>query len=146
MLYERIREISKKYCGSNSRLASLLNIKQSTFSQYFNEKRQDNLWPLLPQILELFPEVNREWLYHGEGEITKGVDPAFMKLQLENEILLHQLDQAKKELSEADQSIKNKEDELNEERRLNKKLINRLLLEGSPQHGSEVGHTDEAAV
>ncbi|WP_279086488.1 hypothetical protein, partial [Bilophila wadsworthia] len=42
-----------------------------TFNGYLSEKRQDNLWPLLPKILVLYPELSRDWLYFGEGQMLK---------------------------------------------------------------------------
>lgn len=35
------------------------------------EQRQHNLWPLLPQILEAFPHLSRQWLYFGDGPMLK---------------------------------------------------------------------------
>lgn len=131
MLYQRVKEVAQKCCGSDSRLASLLNIKQNTFSQYLNESRQDKLWPYLDKILKLFPEINRYWLYHGEGDMLGTTLPPIFETQKEKEELLQRLE-----------ILENK---LEEERTLNKKLVNRLLIEGSPQHGSEVGQTGEVA-
>ncbi len=68
-LYERVKAIAKKYCGSDKSLSELLRLRQNTFSYYLSPKSQNNLWPLLPKILEIFPEVNRNWLYFGEGEM-----------------------------------------------------------------------------
>lgn len=131
MLYQRVKEISRKYCGSDSHLAALLNIKQNTFSQYLNESRQAKLWPFLDKILELFPEINRYWLYHGEGDMLGSSVPLFTEMQKEKEILQKKLEEM--------------ENKLEEERTINKKLINRLLLEGSPQVDSGEGQTGEVA-
>lgn len=70
-LFNRIKEISKHFTGSDKALAEKLGFKQATFSGYLNEKRQDNLWPLLPRILSLFPSLSREWLYFDEGPMLK---------------------------------------------------------------------------
>ncbi|MEI3478555.1 MAG: hypothetical protein V8Q84_04900 [Bilophila sp.] len=70
-LFNRIKEISKYFTGSDKALAEKLGFKQATFSGYLNEKRQDNLWPLLPKILLLFPSLSRDWLYFGEGPMLK---------------------------------------------------------------------------
>lgn len=67
-LFERIKEVSE-LVGSATKLASRLSVAQTTFNGYLNAKRQDNLWPLLPKILELFPDLSRDWLYFGEGEM-----------------------------------------------------------------------------
>lgn len=73
-LFERIKQIAG-LAGSETKLASRLNLPQTTFNGYLKPSRQDNLWPLLPKILELFPQVNREWLYFGEGEMTGETSP-----------------------------------------------------------------------
>lgn len=70
-LFKRIKEISKHFTSSDKALAEKLGFKQATFSGYLNEKRQDNLWPILPSILELFPSLSRDWLYFGEGSMFK---------------------------------------------------------------------------
>ena len=70
-LFERVRKIAKYFTGSDKALAEKLGFKQQTFCGYFNEKRQDNLWPVLPKILALFPTIQRDWLYFGEGTMLK---------------------------------------------------------------------------
>ncbi len=70
-LFNRIKKIAKNFTGSDKALAEKLGFKQATFSGYLNEKRQDNLWPILPKILELFPTIQRDWLYFGEGPMLK---------------------------------------------------------------------------
>lgn len=74
-LFERVKLIAKHYAGSDKALASCLGLKQPTFFGYLNERRQDALYPLLPKILELYPQVRRDWLYFGEGEMT-GTGPS----------------------------------------------------------------------
>ena len=69
-LFERIKLVAKTK-GSVKKLAFELNIPQTTFNGYLSEKRQDNLWPLLPKILVLYPELSRDWLYFGEGQMLK---------------------------------------------------------------------------
>lgn len=70
-LFERVKQVAG-LSGSETKLANRLNLPQTTFNGYLKPARQDNLWPLLPKILELFPQVNRDWLYFGEGEMTEG--------------------------------------------------------------------------
>lgn len=126
MLFLRVKKISQNFCGTPTVLAKQLGLQPPTFLGYLNEKRQDNLWPLLPKILELLPQVSRTWLYFGEGEMLKTDMTTTSPLDMMREIA----------------ELKN---ELKDEQAINKKLINRLLLEGSPQHGSEGGQTGEAA-
>lgn len=73
-LFQRIRRISTELSGSASKLASRLHLPQTTLNGYLSEKRENNLWPLLPQILEIYPQISRDWLYFGEGEmlLTQG--------------------------------------------------------------------------
>ena len=68
-LFQRVRTLAKTKAGSAKKLGELLGKSQPVFQGYLNETRQNNLWPLLPQILELFPDVSRDWLYFGEGEM-----------------------------------------------------------------------------
>lgn len=70
-LYQRVRTIAKEVAGSETKLAPLIGVHQRTFNGYLKESREHNLWPLLPKILEVFPQVSREWLYFSEGEMLK---------------------------------------------------------------------------
>ncbi len=70
-LFKRIRILALEMTGSVARLAAKINIPQTTFNGYLNEKRQHNLWPLLPKLLELYPQVSRKWLYFGEGDMLQ---------------------------------------------------------------------------
>lgn len=74
LLFERVKRAAKKYFGSDKGLAEALGIPQSTFSAWLNEKREANLWPHLSSIMALCPEVSRDWLYFGEGEMLLGED------------------------------------------------------------------------
>lgn len=71
-LFERVKKAGKLFCSSDSGMAAAIGEKQSTFAGYLNKKRQNNLWPLLPRILEAFPRLSRHWLYFGEGPMTIG--------------------------------------------------------------------------
>ena len=74
-LFERVRRISAEIAGSQKKLAELLGIAPNTFQGYLKSEREDNLWPVLPQILGLYPQVSREWLYFDEGEMYGGGGP-----------------------------------------------------------------------
>ena len=71
-LFQRIKKATKAMALSDSAMAAALGMKQSTFSGYLNQKRQHNLWPLLPQILKAFPQISRQWLYFEEGPMVIG--------------------------------------------------------------------------
>lgn len=71
-LFERVRAIANEIAGSQTKLALALGLKQETFCGYLKETRQDNLWPILPRILEIYPDISREWLYFNEGAMVAG--------------------------------------------------------------------------
>lgn len=71
-LFERIAKIAREVAGSQARLAEKINVNPRTFQGYVQAGRQDNLWPLLPDILDNYPNINREWLYFDEGEMLGG--------------------------------------------------------------------------
>ena len=97
-LFERVKKIAKNFAGSDAALAKKLGYKQQTFFGYLNEKRQDNL------------ELNRDWLYFGEGEMLTSDAPA-----------------EKAAASDCQRRISELEAELREERALNRRLTERLL-------------------
>lgn len=109
-LFQRVRILAKNKAGSVKALAEKLGKGQSRFNAYLNEQRQNNLWPLLPSILELYPDVSRDWLYFGEGEMIAAANPTpeqFSELQHENQQLRNELEALKKELSETNRLYKN---------------------------------------
>lgn len=70
-LFQRIKELAVKCAGSETKLALALGLAQSRFNKYMNTKSQRNLWEYLPKILRLYPQLSRDWLYFGEGEMLK---------------------------------------------------------------------------
>ena len=113
-LFERVKKIAKHFAGSDTALAKKLGYRQQTFFGYLNEKRQDNLWPILPHILKLFPELSRDWLYFGEGTMLASNKPT----------------QAAVSSDDCQKRIAELEAELKEERALNRRLTERLLEMG----------------
>lgn len=119
-LYERVKILAKIRAKSVSALSEKLGIAQTTFNGYLKESRQSNLWEILPQILKLYPDVNRDWLYFGEGEM---------------------LDKSEKASPETIQELKAKiqelEQELSETNKINRQLTARLLIEGTPEKDAD---------
>ena len=74
MLYKRIKKLAKARGITQPALGENLGLHGRTFQAYLTEQRQDNLWPYLQKILEKYPEISRDWLYFGEGEMLR--DPA----------------------------------------------------------------------
>lgn len=132
--------MSSSVVGSQKRLAKLLNIPQNTFQGYLKIERQDNLWPLLPLILKVVPQVSREWLYFGEGDmlIAKRTDQQSMPPEWGNSDALHMLENIQQKLDTLEQ-------ELAEERRLNRQLTTRLLVDGVGDKGDAKNIIGKAA-
>lgn len=76
LLFQRVRLISEKFAGSQANLGRELGLHERTFQNYLKEDRQDNLWPWLGKICEIYPQIRREWLWWGEGEMLKSDPPA----------------------------------------------------------------------
>lgn len=68
-LFERIKIIIAHSGDSQATVARHLGVTQQGFNQWLTAKSQKNLWEHLPKILELFPQISRNWLYFGEGEM-----------------------------------------------------------------------------
>lgn len=75
-LYKRVKQLSKRVAGSEAKLAAILGLRQNQFNGYLNPVSQRNLWEHLPAILTAFPDVRRDWLFFGEGEMLKSDTPA----------------------------------------------------------------------
>lgn len=159
-LFERVKQLIKIIGIKDKDLAEELGLKQSTFAGYLNSRRQHNLWPLLPRILEAYPEISRQWLYFGEGPASFGRPYAqtgrpagirriigMAEQMVEDcdgnwgELLRVILGRAKEQAEndpEAAEKLARLEAELAEERALNRKLTARLLIDG----GDKAGATD----
>ena len=70
-LFKRIRFFSKSQKIPLARLAEHIGVSPQTFNTWFAEKSQRNLWEHLQKILDLYPELSREWLYFGEGPMLR---------------------------------------------------------------------------
>ncbi len=163
-LFERVKQVAKIININEKDLAAELGIKPSTFAGYLNARRQDNLWPILPRILELYPEISRQCLYFEEGPPSFGRAYAqtgrpvgqrriigMAEQMVEEcdgnwgELLRVILGQAK-EQAENDPQLAEKvaylERELDAERKLNRQLTTKLFIDG----GDKAGATDTGKV
>jgi hypothetical protein len=70
-LYERVEAIIRRMARSRAHLARQLTIKPTTFNSWFSRDHQDNLWPVLFDILKLYPYISRDWLFFDEGLMLK---------------------------------------------------------------------------
>lgn len=116
-LFERIRLISKERKVPLSRIAAHLGQSQQNFNKWFDAKTQRRFWEHLPAILELFPDVRPEWLYMGQ-------EPAFQ------DGTCAERTPSKESLAALEAENAKLRQELDEERAINRKLLNRLLLDG----------------
>ena len=69
--FQRIVKILQMFGESRTQLAQKLGIPQNTFNRYFCEEHEEKLAQYLWEISELYPQVCREWLFFGEGEMLK---------------------------------------------------------------------------
>ncbi|WP_455784338.1 hypothetical protein [Bilophila wadsworthia] len=128
-LFQRIDEIIKKKGSSRKAVAVELNIPQSTFTRYFCVSQQDKLASLLWKLSELWPDVPRDWLFFGEGDEPKiSPQPPIDAME--------ELARAKEEVKRLSEILAKERQELEEERRLNRQLTARLLVDGvGDKHG-----------
>lgn len=109
-LFERVELILSLKKMPRYVLAEKLGVKQNTFTRYFCQEHQAKMTPHLWDILNIFPDVNRNWLFFEEGE-------PFLGARACHEGLTGELAQLRAELEA--------------ERALNRKLTARLLLGGA---------------
>lgn len=113
-LYERLLKLVELFeNNSQTQFAKRLCIPQPTFFGYLNSDGQEKIRKsLLDKVLTIYPEVNRDWLFFDEGEPLGGKKAASDALLCQND---------------KDRRIAELEAELAEERRLNRRLTQRLL-------------------
>ena len=127
-LFERIRYLAEAKSASLARIARALSIPQQTFNQWLKAGSQKNIWEHLPKILEMFPDVRKEWLYMDEG-------PAFLDGSGPVPAPDPELEALRTKLAAT-------EAELKEALRLNSKLSAKLLLGDG---GKDTAETAKAA-
>lgn len=98
--------------NSQTRFAKHIGLSQQTCNNYLKFEGQHKIRKaLLDKILTVYPQVNRDWLFFGEGEPLGG-----------SQVLPTPCQDEKRRIAEL-------EAELAEERRLNRRLTERLLKE-----------------
>jgi hypothetical protein len=70
-LFQRVKQVAQAIAGSETKLAEKISLPQRKFNGYLNPISEKNLWQYLHLILEVYPDVRREWLYFGEGEMLR---------------------------------------------------------------------------
>ena len=91
-LFERIQLILDKKKLSRTQAAEALGIHQSSFNRWFCVEQQDKLAPHLWAMLELWPDIPRNFLFFGESEEKKAEEPLtreeFYRLKKEKAALM----------------------------------------------------------
>ena len=67
--FERVDLVLNHHAMSRTELSRRLDIKHNTFSRYFTPDQQDKLSQSLWKMLDIFPDISRDWLFFGEGEM-----------------------------------------------------------------------------
>lgn len=116
-LYQRLLQLVELLANnSQAKFAKGVGLSQQTFNNYLNPDGQQKIRKsLLDKVLTIYPEVNRDWLFFDEGEPLGGKKAASDALLCQND---------------KDRRIAELEAELAEERRLNRRLTQRLLDDG----------------
>lgn len=116
-LYQRLLQLVELLANnSQAKFAKGVGLSQQTFNNYLNPDGQQRIRKsLLDKVLTIYPEVNRDWLFFDEGEPLVGKKTASDALLCQND---------------KDRRIADLEAELAEERRLNRRLTQRLLDDG----------------
>ena len=68
----RIKEIISDYAVKKSALAAKIGVSSQAISKWLRTGQIDNRH--IEKLLELFPTVNRDWLYFGNGEKYRTVN------------------------------------------------------------------------
>lgn len=119
-LFERIKYIISSSEFSQASVARRIGVVQQVFNQWLNPKSQKNLWEHLPTILEMFPDVRREWLYFGEGEPFGNDSPASLGPE----------GIPAEDVTALQSKVAELEAELRQADRLNRQLVIRFLVDG----------------
>jgi len=75
-LFERIEVIITHEKLTKNKLCKRLGVPQNTFGRYFTKGNQNKLVIHLWTLLALYPEISRDWLFFGEGEMLRSDAPA----------------------------------------------------------------------
>lgn len=120
-LFERVKYLLLNGDVSQASIARKIGVLSQSFNQWLNPKSQKNLWEHLPVILEMFPNVRREWLYFGEGEILVSHD----------EVSHPTPNTPTEDIVDLQTKVAELQAELREADRLNRQLTTRLLIDGT---------------
>lgn len=134
-LFERVKYLLLNGDVSQASIARKIGVLSQSFNQWLNPKSQKNLWEHLPVILEMFPNVRREWLYFGEGEILVSHD----------EVSHPTPNTPTEDIVDLQTKVAELQAELREADRLNRQLTTRLLIDGTGDKDASTSTVGKAA-
>ena len=92
-IFDRLKLIQPHVAKSQAEFADVLGVDEKTFNGHFRRK-SSKIYPLLPKLFELMPDLNAEWLYLGRGEPKKtepGGDYSVLQQQIRELTEAHRL-------------------------------------------------------
>lgn len=78
---ERVNKLLKIKHLSKNELAKILGVPSATLYVHFKQNNQDYLTQYLTKISQYFPDISKQWLFFGEGEIYN--DPSLNQIRME---------------------------------------------------------------
>lgn len=122
-IFERLKLLQPHLAKSRTALAETLGVDVSTFSGLLR-RQSNNIYPLLPKIFELLPDLSAEWLYLGKGSMFDSADKPEEGNAAHLAARIQELTQANAQLTEANKQLLEQNGKLIDQ---NQELIGQLL-------------------
>lgn len=114
-LYQRVLSLKPRF-GTKTKMAEVLGISFRMLDSYLKESSQVHLYPLLPKLLHALPDVDRNWLYFGEGlpnrekvegelEEVQAQDADLAEIIARQNLMIARLTEANLQLTEQNHSL-----------------------------------------
>ena len=114
-LYQRVLSLKPRF-GTKTKMAEALGISFRMLDSYLKESSQVHLYPLLPKLLHALPDVDRNWLYFGEGlpnrekveeglEEVQAQDADLAEIIARQNLMIARLTEANLQLTEQNHSL-----------------------------------------
>lgn len=71
-IYQRVEQLRKDKKLTKSAFAERLGVPQNTYSRYTKSEDNEKLALLLWRIIDIWPDVSRNWIFFNEGEMYGG--------------------------------------------------------------------------
>lgn len=100
-IYERLKLLQPRLAKNQAEFAQLLGVDRKTYGGAILRK-SSTVYPLLPKLFDLIPDLNAEWLYLGRGEQIKSEasgDCSALRQQVQ------ELSEANRRLAETNQRL-----------------------------------------